>query len=263
MPRPRRPRSDLRHPRRDRPTGSDRRPQPHRQRGRQTRVPPRTSTQNRLGAGSSTRITHRCRASRPRPRDHPADRSSPHSRCCRDRPASLPPLPSRRPDRQTSRRATRLPHLHRPHPHRGMRTLRRPPRTSHPRRARPTVVSELLDHRPGQSRSLPQLRPPTSGQHSDTGRADLRTLPALADRDLLDLRRGKALRHIPNHRPAVVSCLPAPHGPMLFLRTDRAPSSRAPSPSRAARTAPPAPSGTTARPAATRPIRIPANAFAA
>jgi hypothetical protein len=54
-----------------------------------------------------------------------------HAGRCRDRPAGMPPLRSRRPDRQTSRRATRLPHLHRPHPHRRMRTLRRPPRTGH------------------------------------------------------------------------------------------------------------------------------------
>lgn len=45
-------------------------------------------------------------------------------------------------------------------------------------------------------------------------------LPAPADHDLLDLRQGKTLRHIPNHRPTVVPRLPAPHSTMLFVWTD-------------------------------------------
>ena len=49
-----------------------------------------------LGVGSSTRIAHRRWASRPCPRDRPADRCSARSRRCRDRPTSLPPLRSRR-----------------------------------------------------------------------------------------------------------------------------------------------------------------------
>jgi hypothetical protein len=73
-------------------------------------------------------------------------------------------------------------------PHRGMRTLRSPPRTSHPRPEWPTAMSELPDHRPRQPRSLAQLRWTSPRRHPNTRRPHLRNPPSIGGRGLLDLR---------------------------------------------------------------------------
>ena len=83
---------------------------------------------------------------------------------------------------------------------------------------------------PGQSRSLPQLRAPPLGQSPHAGGPASAELSAPAERCLFDLRRGKALRHLPNHRPSMVSCLSGAHGTVLFLRPDRGHRLRHPGP---------------------------------
>jgi hypothetical protein len=127
-------------------------------------------------------------ASRPTHQRKIVDRRASRRGYRRHRAAGVSAVSSRCHDRQAARWAASLPHLHRAYPHPGMRTLGRASRTSHPRPQRPAIVSELLDHRPRQPRSLPQLRSTTPGQPPNTGRADLRMLPAPADHDLLELR---------------------------------------------------------------------------
>ena len=222
VPARRRPRPGYRDPRHHR--GAGPRCQPGRRRRRR---PPGGSpalipAETGLGAGRQPRVADRGGPSGAMAGDPAASRRTARRRRRRDRPAFLPPLSPGDPHRQAAGWRPGMPDVHRALAHPAVRTLRGPPRARHTRRGGQAAVRELLHRRPGEPGDLHRLRAPPSGRTPHPGRGAVLPLPLTAAADLLYLRAGHTMRHLPGHRPALVPRVPAPHGCLLGLRPPRA-----------------------------------------
>ena len=182
------------------------------------RVPAVVSATGGLGAAGPPGLADRGWAPRAAARHPAADRAARRRRCRRNRPPDLSGLSAGRAHRQAAGRGAGLPDLHRTLPHPGVRALRRAPRTGHPRRGWSAGLRQLLHHRPGEPADLPELRAPPPGRTANPARAAVLGVPHAPGPDLLDLRRDDTVRHLPRHRPALVSGLPASVRRVLSLR---------------------------------------------
>ena len=182
------------------------------------RVPAVVSAAGGLGAAGPPGLADRGWAPRAAARHPAADRAARRRRCRRNRPPDLSGLSAGRAHRQAAGRGAGLPDLHRTLPHPGVRALRRAPRTGHPRRGWSAGLRQLLHHRPGEPADLPELRAPPPGRTANPARAAVLGVPHAPGPDLLDLRRDDTVRHLPRHRPALVSGLPASVRRVLSLR---------------------------------------------
>ena len=162
-------------------------------------------------------------------------------RCRRNRPPDLSGLSAGRAHRQAAGRGAGLPDLHRALPHsRSARAAapaaNRSPATRMVGRSAPTASSPTRrTWRPASTAGA------AARSNANPGRAAVPGVPHAPGPDLLDLRRDDTLRHLPRHRPALVSGLPTPVRRVLGLRPPRERSSPAPWPTRSAPTAPPPP----------------------